>query len=396
MRTLVVDTYYPAFLRSQYAAAPGLAARPYAEQLQSLIECSFGTSDAYSRHLRRLGGDAADVIANCEPLQRRWLAEHGIGRPRGARLADLAPAALAGAAHRRWLQRALAAQVADFAPDVLYVQDPWFVDARTLDLARRGGAMVATQIASPPPPPARLRHYDLILTSFPHYVERFRALGLASEYLRIGFDETVMDRLARRSLAVAPGAERRFAASFVGGLDPRVHAAGTTVLEHACREADVDVWGYGAAALPPHSPILRRYHGEAWGLDMYAVLARSRIAINRHVDAAEGHANNMRLYEATGAGALLLTDAGCNLPDLFEPGREVVVYDSADDLGEKLHHYLGHDDERRLIAAAGQARTLAEHTYADRIIELGAILANHLARRRRASAAPAALGPSAA
>jgi len=82
----------------------------------------------------------------------------------------------------------------------------------------------------------------------------------------------------------------------------------------------------------------------------------------------------MRLYEATGVGALLVTEARRNLADLFEPGREVVAYDDEDDLVDRLRHFAEHDDERRRIAAAGQARTLREHTYANRMAELAAML----------------------
>ena len=56
---------------------------------------------------------------------------------------------------------------------------------------------------------------------------------------------------------------------------------------------------------------------------MYGVLAHRR-SLNRHIDVAEDHANNMRLYEATGVGTLLLTDAKHILSDLFAIGEEVV------------------------------------------------------------------------
>jgi spore maturation protein CgeB len=115
---------------------------------------------------------------------------------------------------------------------------------------------------------------------------------------------------------------------------------------------------------------------------MYSVLARSRIVINVHEDVAEGNVNNMRLFEATGAGAMLLTDTGANLGELFEPGKEVVTFDDADDLVAKARHYLEHEDERRQIAAAGQRRTLAEHTYQRRIGELAARLEELLSRPR--------------
>ena len=37
---------------------------------------------------------------------------------------------------------------------------------------------------------------------------------------------------------------------------------------------------------------------------------------------------------------------------------------------EKIRHFLEHDEERRRIAAAGQRRTLTEHTYGRRIRQL--------------------------
>jgi spore maturation protein CgeB len=52
----------------------------------------------------------------------------------------------------------------------------------------------------------------------------------------------------------------------------------------------------------------------------------------------------------------------------------VVAYSGADDLVEKLEHYWANEDERRQIAAAGQARTLADHTYERVIAQLAPML----------------------
>jgi spore maturation protein CgeB len=82
----------------------------------------------------------------------------------------------------------------------------------------------------------------------------------------------------------------------------------------------------------------------------------------------------MRLFEATGAGAMLITEAAPNLADYFEPGREVATYDGPADLMEKLRHYLEHDRERIAIATAGQQRTLRDHTYAQVMARLSEIL----------------------
>ena len=103
---------------------------------------------------------------------------------------------------------------------------------------------------------------------------------------------------------------------------------------------------------------------------MYQVLRRSRITLNSHIDLAGREAGNMRLFEATGVGAFLLTDFKDNLGTLFAPDREVAVWRSIDDCLAAIDHHFGNDGSRMEIAHAGQARTLAQHTYRHRAAEI--------------------------
>lgn len=354
MRFLILDTCYPAFLRRHYSANAGLNRRTYWEQWGSLMDTFFGTADSYSYALAAHGHEGHEVVANCAPLQAAWEHEHGRARRVPFRL-------------RR--EAIVAAQAADYRPDVVYVQNMKFFSERLLRGLKRRGAIVVGQIASEAPTAAKVRAFDLVVTSFPHFVERFRALGVSSEYLRLGFDPRVLARLQ------AEGTSReRHQAVFVGALNRTQHSSGNAVLERAAQRAPVDFWGYRANGWPPSSPMRTRYRGEAWGVDMFRVLYESKIALNRHIGVAEQYANNMRLYEATGVGTMLLTDEKANLGELFVPGREVVTYRDEAELVERIDHYLSHDAERQAIAAAGQARTLTEHTYVRRIEELLAIL----------------------
>ena len=350
VRVLIVDTCYPAFLAAHYAARPGLDAQPYDAQWRALMDTFFGTADAYSHYLGELGHQAHEVVVDCAELQRAWAAEH-----------DLAAASA---------ERVLLAQLEDFAPDVVYLQNLHVLSDETMTALRGSGAFVAGQIASEAPPDARLRRFDLVLTSFPHFVDRFRRAGVASEHFRIGFDPRVLERLDAR--------EPTRDVAFVGALNGIRHRRGNRAIAVAAKRLPLDVWGYDLRGRPPWSPLRRRYRGEAWGIDMFRVLADSRIALNRHIGVAGQYANNMRLYEATGVGSLLLTDAKANLGDLFEVGREVLAYRDADDLVAQARRHLADEDARREIAAAGQARTLRDHTYAVRMRELVAILEEHL------------------
>jgi len=349
VRILIVDTCYPAFLASHYQATPGLARSPYETQWRSLMGTFFGTADAYSYYLRALGHDAHEVVVNCEPLQQAWAREHGLDSTSS--------------------EDVLLAQVEDFRPDVIYLQNLHVLTDTTMAALRRSNALVAGQIASAAPPDQRLRMFDLLLTSFPHYVERFERAGVAAEYFRIGFDPRVLEQISDIS--------SEHDVVFVGALNGIRHRRGNRPIAYAARKLALDVWGYDLRGRTPWSPLRARYRGEAWGIDMFRILASSRIVLNRHITDARQYANNMRLYEATGVGSLLVTDAKENLADLFEPDSEVVTYRSGHELVAQLRHYQADEDARREIAAAGQARTLRDHTYAVRMFELAEILERH-------------------
>jgi spore maturation protein CgeB len=77
-----------------------------------------------------------------------------------------------------------------------------------------------------------------------------------------------------------------------------------------------------------------------------------------------------RNFEVPGCGGFLLTGPADDLDRYYEPGREIAVFDSADDLVDQVRYYLAHDDERRAIAEAGHERTLREHTYGHRFEEI--------------------------
>jgi len=117
-----------------------------------------------------------------------------------------------------------------------------------------------------------------------------------------------------------------------------------------------------------------RCHAPVFGIEMYRILHQSKVTFNKHSDPAEDTVDNMRMFEATGVGTCLLTDTGKNMPDLFQEDHEVVTYSSIEECIEKASYLLEHDDVRRQIAAAGQRRTLKDHTVLNRCQQIDDIL----------------------
>ncbi|WP_352429222.1 glycosyltransferase [Thermoflexus sp.] len=108
------------------------------------------------------------------------------------------------------------------------------------------------------------------------------------------------------------------------------------------------------------------------------VYSQSRIVFNCSIAGDV----TMRIFEGAACGALVLTDAVANgLEELFEIGKEIVVYRDDADLMEKIAYYLRHDAEREAIARAGQRRVLAEHTYLHRAARLIAAATDAAFRR---------------
>jgi hypothetical protein len=214
-----------------------------------------------------------------------------------------------------------------------------------------------------------LSRYDLLVSCNPGFVERFRRAGARAALLRHAFDPEILDRLGPT--------EKSEDVVFIGSLT-RAHRERMELLEAIIRRLPLRCWGTGGEDLPPESPLRGAVARPLWGYDMYRQLQRAKLTVNIHVDASGDFAANQRLFEATGVGTLLITDRKSNLRDMFEPGREVVVYRTIEECIELIQHYLEHAEEREAIAAAGQRRTLRDHTSGQRMRELDEILRRNL------------------
>jgi SAM-dependent methyltransferase len=351
---LFLNTYYQGFLETMYRKVLTLKSENYDHQKQILQAQFFGDSDFYSRGLKTNGWNAADLIVNCYPLQRQWALENSFS---GNQL------------------EITIEQIRKTKPTVLYLQDLSMGTKEFLRAVRPYTDLIVGQIACPISPQTDLKGFDIIFTSFPHYVTRFRKLGIMAYYQPLAFDSRVLEG--------DPAPSRQYPVTFVGGIS-NAHGKGSAVIEKIARIAPIDFWGYGAGSLPADSVIRKHHHGEVWGLDMFSILRCSQITLNRHVDAAENYANNMRLFEATGCGSLLITDYKDNLNELFDIGKEVIAYRSPEECAAFIQYYTQHPGEAQNIAKAGQQRTLRDHTYLNRMEQTTEIF-DRLLRYRRES-----------
>jgi len=98
------------------------------------------------------------------------------------------------------------------------------------------------------------------------------------------------------------------------------------------------------------------------GNDMVKALSSYKIAFNINI----ADDINFRTFEATGSGAMLLTNYTPNLEKLFKIGEEIIIYDSPEDLLRKIEFYTSDDDLRNMIANNGKNRSINNHSYDSR------------------------------
>ncbi len=347
---LFLNTYYPGFLEEHYRLHPELKDALYEAQHHALQATCFGDSDFYSSGLMKAGWEAVDLIVNCRPLQESWANERGVSK-KGH------PITIA------------IEQIRALRPEVLYLQDLGIGSKDFLETIRPHVGLIVGQIASPIPPQTHLDGFDILISSFPHFVDEFRHQGRLAYYQPLAFDPRLLRRLGEAS--------RDYPLTFVGGLSP-THRERQEFLTALAKTLPIHFWGYGTHALAQQGVEAERLHGDAWGMDMFSVLARSAITVNHHIDVAKSNANNMRLFEATGCGALLVTDYKDNLGDLFDIGSEIIAYRSTEECADLISYYMRHQDEATAIAQRGQARTLRDHTYEARMRHTAELLDRHL------------------
>ena len=376
-------------------------------------------SDAFAGAMRRLGNDAVDLIYNAEPIQRRWAEEHGVGY-----------------SERRWMRDIFFAQLDHYRPDVVYLQGVnwhWAMPILQPEFRERfpfvrflvgySGNVVDVRTVAP---------LDLVLAGVPPFYQRYRQMGKRCVLMYHGFDEANLERVERwRRGAHGGGAQDFIFAGSTGYGWRQSHRGRYWELLQLLLSSPLKLWAFESRdAIPAGQQVeappglrermlaeiraggdagamvarLRRMQSHelgndepviplaelfpercspaVYGTEMLDLLARSRITYNRHTDQSEGYAGNMRLFEATGMGACLATERTVNIAELYEPDSEVVTYSSIEECCEKVEYLLEHEHERAAIAAAGQRRTLRDHTVLRRCEMLDELIKDHLAASR--------------
>jgi spore maturation protein CgeB len=396
MRILFLSVDYPQLLEEIYSGGAGAREPASFGTLRARRNATlFSRCDYLVDALAKLGHEGIQVYVNNLPLQQAWRREYSTSCA-ATSFRSIARQAVfllrrAGSHGKVLLNRTfgdgrlarqpepmfdsrnplieeiIAEQIRHYRPDVVYNYDPMQIDARFLaGLKSDYGALVG-QIAAPFAADFDWTPYDLVTSSLPNFVEQLRTGAIRSAYLPLYFAPAIVNEVGAKA--------RDLPLTFVGSVSA-AHSERSRFLEGVAEAVPLAVYGLMEGS-SGNGGLKRVHRGPALGRSMYDILARSGLTLNRHIDVARGNANNLRLFEATGMGACLLTERTGNLPDLFEPGREVVAYDGIEECVDLCRYYLKDMPAAMKIAEAGQRRCLSDHSVDRHAERLVAVLRQH-------------------
>ncbi|HEV7232107.1 MAG TPA: glycosyltransferase [Bacteroidia bacterium] len=368
LRFLFLIEDYNLYYSRYYERNPGLAEKSYSEQLAHLLDLHYYQGDSYSSAIAKLGHEAQVVIIECNPLQLAWLREHDYPlylRWKAGRFSRSYQARIKKKIHTYFAirQLTLKSQIEQLKPDVIFVYSGVDVSKDLLGYCKSKGIKLILHWSCLFLDTIPYSSYDLIITSARQLEQQFTGMGLHCVEFQQAFDERVLDKLG-------PVPAKDIDVSFIGNLLPGYSSIRTNILEHLARNIRIQIWGGGFEILEQDSPIHEKHKGRTGGLEMYNIYRRSKIALHIRNDGYSDFAGAKRYFEVTGAGTLLFAYYQANIVEYFKPGEEIITFVSAEDCLEKIRYFLTHEEERKRIAFAGQARILREHTFHQRAKQL--------------------------
>ncbi|MHB8578570.1 MAG: glycosyltransferase [Ignavibacteriaceae bacterium] len=119
---------------------------------------------------------------------------------------------------------------------------------------------------------------------------------------------------------------------------------------------------------------------------MVRVFSRSKINLNLSNSSTMVEQQiKGRNFEIPGTKSFLLTGNAENLQEYFEDGKEIVIFNSPEELIDKAKYYLAHETERKTIAEYAFKRTISEHTWQHRFDDIFKLVISNKSNKPEAS-----------
>ena len=357
IKILQLESFYPQFIGGVYQKISGLRDTKFQNQINYLLESGFSGGHNTVPYLNPQYWESHYIITNCLWSQQQWAKENGLPVDTPNR-------------------EILVAQLRSIRPDIVYLSDIPGFDFSVLDELSYRPLVVgwhATTLSDHTP----WKAFDLVLSGIKKIREGALSKGAqaAAEFMPAAPPYRHLGHGFFKPSSLV------FSGSFYGGI----HNERTEQFRRLSRGLDklsLDIYTPNPFEIKSDEKI--SFHPALYGNDVIRLYAEHAMTLdfrgefNLEDDRSARETSNMRIFEATRAGSLLLTERSPNLERYFVFGQEIETYSHMDELLEKIHFYAKPKNEaaRKKIAEAGLRRVRSEHLIEHRAAWLENILEN--------------------
>jgi len=359
LKIIQLESFYASFLNQLYTNDDRLKELSFTNQTDYLLQTGFSAGQNFVPFLNPQTWETHYIVLNNVWAQVKWANENGVVNVRS-------------------LSEILLNQINKIQPDVLFISDiPGFDFSLISQFNKRPliVAWLATVINAQLP----WHEIDVILSGITDVRKKIHSLGAkaAEKFMSAAPYHFRINRHGGQTGDIA------FAGSFIPGIHDE-RARQLDRLSHCISDKTIDVYTANTFPLSDGSHV--RFFNPVYGNDLvntyanYSIVLDARGNFDLSKEKALAETANMRIFEATRAGALLITENSPNLDEYFEIDKEIVTYNDFDELKDKVNYYLNDANAvaRQHIAQRGRERAIRDHSIESRAKWLEQILFKYL------------------
>ena len=343
----------------------------YEKILKNVFEIKYSVSNNISKELNKKSYECTEIIHNLETLQEKWLRQYGDINSK---------------------DEIIFQQIKYYNPEVLFIGDVNLLSKKFTEKVKSIHSVKLILCFHCAPFSKKnldnLKFADTIITCTEGYQKKIKNL--------IKNDVFLMHHAFQNDLEINFEEKRIFDVGFLGSLflNDKLHVGRINIIYNLIKNFDKSYIAINFSKLFMldflmfilNSIIKLNFFKNIkifykiiyififskkpiFGKNMFDVLKNTKILINKHIEDTE-YAGNMRLFEGTGLGCLLITDYKKELEKLFKIDEDIVIYTSEKQIFEKINFYLKNNNTRINIAKNGYNKTKSFHNYLNRVNEL--------------------------
>ena len=357
----------------------------YDQKLNHLLAQKYYQADSLAQALIKLDHQAKVIIPACNPLQLQWAKENNkklffkwhLQKPWRSFKSRFLKEYNTFDAIR---DEIVLSQIETIKPDVVFVYSSIWLNINTIRKIKRLGAKTILQWSCPITcrwNDLAFNKFDFVVSATKPLVNFFKQKKIKAFYWQQAFDSYT---LTNTELAdVKPKKDVVFIGNFVLGHDYRFE-----IIEYLLQKGvKIDVFGSGNDCIPSNSLLSKTIKPPIHGNEMNDLYKTYKIALHIHTQGIKtdgidwsSFAGAKRIFEITGIGVAMLASYQDNLKELFDKD-EIITFKDKEECLQKINHYLFYENELILLAKKGHKKTLSNHTFDNRAIELLALINNN-------------------